>query len=1020
MALLDYAPEFTTTEAVEIAHRLYAIAVAARALPSERDQNFLLTLEDGEKRVLKIANAREDLDLLEAENAVMLHVADRVAAAPTPFPTLDGDFVTRIAGPNGNEHYLRLISFLPGRPMGKIKRHSAGLLHDLGRRVGQLNRALADFDHPAAHRDLHWDLANARREIERHKSLIDDPALRSMIDSCVAGFERDVEPLLGRLRSSVIHNDANDYNVIVGGGDDFYSRDQSVVGIIDFGDLVHSWTVADLAIAIAYAILDKPDPLPAAAHVVRGYHAEHPLTETELAALFGLVRMRLCVSVCLAALQQRQRPDDPYLTISQAPIRNTLPRLAAIHSRFAEAAFREACGLAAVPKAGPLTTWLRSRQKEFASVLGIDLTSEPCLVFDFSPGSPFFEGDPEKFFEPDMTARLFRRMAKAGARVGVGRYDEPRLVYSEAMFADGEDPGAERRTLHIGLDLFAPADTPVYAPLPGIVHTATINPAPQDYGGVVILEHAAPTGPAFFTLYGHLNPDAVAGLKAGQTIAAGQQFATLGTAAGNGGWSPHLHLQILTDLLELDNDFPGVVRVSQREVWAGFSLDPNLIVGVPEERFPATESSKAETLAIRRKRAGASLSLGYREPIKMVRGWQQYLYDDTGRKYLDAYNNVPQVGHCHPRVVAAAHQQMAVLNTNTRYLQDQFNRYAERLASTLPEPLDVCFFVNSGSEANELALRLARARTGQRDMIVLEGAYHGHTTSLIDISPYKHDGPGGSGAPAWVHTAPVADVYRGRYKSDDARAGEKYARHVLHIVQRLEANGRAPAGFIAESCPSVGGQIIFPPGYLGAVYRHVRGAGGLCIADEIQTGYGRTGTHFYAFQSQDVVPDIVVLGKPIGNGHPVAAVVTTAEIAAAFANGMEFFSTFGGNTVSCAVGLAVLDVTLSENLQAHALEVGTYLLGQLRSLQSRYPLIGDVRGSGLFLGVELVRDRDTLEPAAAEASFICNRLRDHGILIGTDGPYHNVLKIRPPLPFDKGNAETLVSTLAKILAEDFD
>ena len=1020
MALLDYAPEFTTAEAVEIAHRLFAIPVAARTLPSERDQNFLLTLEDGEKRILKIANAREDPDLLEAENAVMLHVAGRGAAAPRPFPTLDGDFVTRITGPNGNEHCVRLISFLPGRPMGEVRRHSAGLLHDLGRRVGQLNRALADFDHPAAHRDLHWDLAHARREIERHKSLIDDPALRSMIDSCVAGFERDVEPLLGRLRSSVIHNDANDYNVIVGGGDDLYSRDQQVIGLIDFGDLVHTWTVADLAIAIAYAILDKPDPLTAAAHVVRGYHAEYPLTETELAALFGLVRMRLCVSVCLAAHQQRQRPDDPYLVISQAPIRNTLPRLAAIHSRFAAAAFREACGLAPVPEAGPLTAWLRSKQKEFAPVLGIDLTTEPCLVFDFSPGSPFFEGDPEGFSEPEMTARLFRRMAKAGARVGVGRYDEPRLVYSEAMFAGGgEDPSAERRTLHIGLDLFAPADTPVYAPLPGIVHTATVNPAPQDYGGVVILEHATSTGLAFFTLYGHLNPDALAGLKAGQTIAAGQQFATLGTAAGNGGWSPHLHLQILPDLLELDNEFPGVVRVSQREVWAGFSLDPNLIVGVPEERFPATESSKAETLATRRKRAGASLSLGYREPIKMVRGWQQYLYDDTGRKYLDAYNNVPQVGHCHPRVVAAAHQQMAVLNTNTRYLQDQFNRYAERLASTLPEPLDVCFFVNSGSEANELALRLARARTGQRDMIVLEGAYHGHTTSLIDISPYKHDGPGGSGAPAWVHTAPVADAYRGRYKSDDARAGEKYARHVLHIVQRLEANGRAPAGFIAESCPSVGGQIIFPPGYLGAVYRHVRGAGGLCIADEIQTGYGRTGTHFYAFEAQDVVPDIVVLGKPIGNGHPVAAVVTTTEIAAAFANGMEFFSTFGGNTVSCAVGLAVLDVTLSENLQAHALEVGTYLLGQLRSLQSRYPLIGDVRGSGLFLGVELVRDRDTLEPAAAEASFICDRLRDQSILIGTDGPYHNVLKIRPPLPFDKSNADFLVSALAKILAEDF-
>jgi 4-aminobutyrate aminotransferase-like enzyme len=396
----------------------------------------------------------------------------------------------------------------------------------------------------------------------------------------------------------------------------------------------------------------------------------------------------------------------------------------------------------------------------------------------------------------------------------------------------------------------------------------------------------------------------------------------------------------------------------------------------------------------------------------------QYMYDESGRRYLDAYNNVPHVGHCHPRVVAAGQRQMGVLGTNTRYLYDSLNEYAARLCATLPAPLGVCFFLNSGSEANELALRLARAHTGQRDMIVLEGAYHGNTTTLIDISPYKHDGPGGKGAPPWVHTVPVADVYRGSYKADDPQAAVKYAQHVLAVVEALSRRGVGLAGFIAETCPSVGGQIIFPHGYLQQVYGHVRAAGGVCIADEVQTGYGRMGTHFYAFEAQGVVPDIVVLGKPIGNGHPIGAVVTTPEIAASFDNGMEFFSTFGGNTVSCAIGLAVLDVVLEEELQGHALRVGEHLLSRLRPLRDRYPIVGDVRGSGLFLGVELVRDRDTLEPAGEEASFVANRMREEGILLGTDGPSHNVVKIRPPMPFTESDADLLAAAMDRILAQD--
>jgi 4-aminobutyrate aminotransferase-like enzyme len=417
-----------------------------------------------------------------------------------------------------------------------------------------------------------------------------------------------------------------------------------------------------------------------------------------------------------------------------------------------------------------------------------------------------------------------------------------------------------------------------------------------------------------------------------------------------------------------------------------------------------------EILAARRRFVGGNVSVGYRRPLQVVRGSMQYLFDEAGRRYIDAYNNVPHVGHCHPRVLEAATGQLRALNTNTRYLDEHLARFAERLADTMPNPLRICYFVNSGSEANELALRLARAHTRQRDLIVLDAAYHGNTTTLIDISPYKFNGSGGTGKPPWVHVVPVPDLYRG-----DFRGAADYADTVGQAIDELRAGGAGLCGFIAESCPSVGGQIMLPPGYLAAVYRHVRNAGGVCIADEVQTAYGRIGAHFYAFEEPGVVPDIVVLGKPIGNGYPLGAVVTTPEIAASFDNGMEFFSTFGGSTVSCAVGLTVLDVVFDERLQAHAREVGDHLLGRLRSLPDRSALVGDVRGSGLFIGVELVRDHDTLEPAAAEASDVVNRLREEGILIGTDGPYHNVLKIRPPMPFTSDDADALASALEAAL-----
>jgi 4-aminobutyrate aminotransferase-like enzyme len=609
-------------------------------------------------------------------------------------------------------------------------------------------------------------------------------------------------------------------------------------------------------------------------------------------------------------------------------------------------------------------------------------------------------------------------MKRAGVSVGVGRYDEPRALYTSALFGATSNPTSERRTVHLGMDLFVEAGTPLRAPLDGVVEVVANNSAPLDYGPVVILRHETSGGEEFFSLFGHLSKESIDGLKVGQRIARGQQFVRVGSSQENGGWTPHVHFQIILDLLELSGDFPGVAYASQRAVWTSLSPDPNLLLGIPAERFPAREPEQSETLAARHILLGKNLSISYQRPLKIVRGWKQYLYDETGRAYLDVYNNVPLVGHSHPRVVKAAQAQLALLNTNTRYLHDNVNRYAERLTRLLPAPLRVCFFVNSGSEANELALRLARAHTGREDIIVLEHAYHGHTNTLIDISPYKFGGPGGRGKKPWVHVTPLADDYRGAYRRDDAQAGAKYARHVGEILERTKAAGRGVAAYIAETLPSVGGQIVFPPGYLAEVYSHVRGAGAVCIADEVQVGFGRLGTHFWGFETQRVVPDIVVLGKPIGNAFPLAAVITTQEIASSFNNGMEFFSTFGGNPVACATGLAVLDVLEEEHLQQNTLRVGTRLLDSLKSLQARHPLIGDVRGSGLFLGIDLVLDRGTRAPAPLQASYVVNRLRDCGILAGTDGPHHNVIKLRPPLVFSEADADLFVKTLDAILLED--
>ena len=1073
-------PNFTLEQAETLALKRYGFAVRASELPSERDQNFLLrprghggragpmeegasadgNTADGRAFVLKIGNPKEDEGSLAMQNAILARLAavrpglddDWRAPFPRVVPDLHGSFLAAVEK-HGVRYPLRLVTYLPGVPVARVNPQRPELLRSWGGVLARLNATLADFEHPAAERGFHWDLRSASSIFEERVGSVKGRDRRALLRRRMADCEMRLMPLVPDLRTQVVHGDANDYNVLANRVEDVPPGgrygDRRVTGIIDFGDAMRTWLATEPAVAGAYAMLSKRDPVGALAQLVSGFHGEYPLGEEEIAAVFPLTGMRLCLSATMAAYQRAREPNNEYLSISETHVWELLERLdrgEEFHPDFVHYRLRDACGLEACPRAGPLRVWLE-RQRDaggFAPVLPPELAEGPHTVVDLSVGSRWL-GTTGDLDARGWTDLLFGHMRASGAAIGVGRYDETRRWYdSEAFAIQGED-GLERRTVHVGIDLFAEPGTPVHAPFAATVHSFRDNDARLDYGPTIVLRHEveedepsacgdADAGEAsgnvgepdagaganscgagaWYTLYGHLSRDSLAGLHPGQPIAAGEEIGRIGPYPENGDWAPHLHFQLMTDLLGREGDFPGVAPPSQREVWLSLSPDPNLVLGIPD-LAPAGRNAASELLGSRRRLLGPSLSISYRRPLEMVRGDGAYLYDDGGQPYLDCVNNVAQVGHAHPRVVRAGQEQMAVLNTNTRYLHDSLTEYARRLAATLPDPLGVCFFVCTGSEANELALRMARTHTGREGMVVLEGGYHGNTSSLVQLSSYKFDGPGGAGPPPWVACVPMPDGYRGRHRFSDPDCGARYAEEVGRAVEAL---GGQPAGFLFESILSCGGQIVLPDGFLRGAFERVRAAGGVCIADEVQVGFGRAGSSFWAFEEHGVVPDIVSMGKPIGNGHPLAAVVTTPEIADSFDNGMEYFNTFGGNPVSCRIGLAVLDVIEDEGLQGHAHRVGERLLAGLKRLVERHAIVGDARGTGLFQGIELVTDRDSLDPAPRHATCLVERLRDRGILLSTDGPLHNVVKIKPPLVFNEADADRLVSNLDDVLAED--
>lgn len=460
--------------------------------------------------------------------------------------------------------------------------------------------------------------------------------------------------------------------------------------------------------------------------------------------------------------------------------------------------------------------------------------------------------------------------------------------------------------------------------------------------------------------------------------------------------------EALGRLMAIDNE---AMCTALAEV-CGLDMQAALVRGVNADRddealLPPAQAD-AELVTRRERALGPVYRLFYDRPLHLVRGRGVWVFDAAGRRYLDAYNNVACVGHSHPAVLAALAAQARRLNTHSRYLHRNIVDYAERLGALLPYADPVCMFCCSGSEANELAYRIALAHTGARGVIVTDHAYHGNTyvtsqLSSADTPPERRD--------AFVATIEAPDSYRGAQRYGLTGLEKRYLSQVDAAIASLSSRAVSPAALLVDTVFSCDGVIDAPKTFLSGAAARIRAAGGLLIADEVQAGFARTGEAFWGFERHDVVPDIVTLGKPMGNGHPLAGVVCERAIVEPFAANVDYFNTFGGNPVSCAVGMAVLDVIENEQLQANALATGRYLREQLRDRQQRYPWLGDVRGAGLFVGVELVRDPDSLAPATGAARRIVNAMRDRGVLFSATGPRANVLKIRPPLVFDRDHAD---------------
>ena len=978
-------------EAPAIAERLFSVKGEATPLNGERDLNF--KLETAEKTfLLKISRPDEPEDFIDFQTQLLNHFEIKHSCATFE----DND---------GQQRNARLVEWAEGRLWSSVNPITDSLLLSLGQKAGNLTASLQTFEHPYAERELEWDIANALW-CEKHIDLFSTEQ-KAFISPFIHSF-KVLQPAYAAFRKGIVHNDVNDNNIIV--SEDL--REPLVTSIIDFGDAVHTQIINDLAITLAYAIMGKNDALAAAGKVVKGYHESFNLQEEEISALHTLVAMRLLITVTKAALNKEAEPGNAYHQISKRAAWNALEQWSKVNAEFATYYFRNSCGLDAHPNLDQFKSFCKEHSSTLQTLIPT-IPYDSIEQIDMSVGSKWL-GHEFEYTDKTLSRYKYAKLfAQQPNTLFAGGYLEYRPFYSTAAYKSEGNNGPEYRSVHLGIDLCIKEETPIHAFADGIVFSVHDNNIDKDYGPTVILQHELENGEHFYSLYGHLSLSCIENLSNGDNVRKGDLIGHIGDESVNGGWIPHLHFQLMLSMFDETTNYPGVATPNLVPVWQDICPDPAFVFSdlKPSAQLPIEK----HLLEYRKKHLGKSLSVSYDKPLTILMGSDVYLFDHTGQKYLDTINNVAHVGHEHPRVVQSGRTQMSILNTNTRYMHPTINELTKELLATFPDELSVVHFVNSGSEANELAMRMCKEATNQKDMIAIEVGYHGNTQGCVDVSSYKFDGNGGHGAPEHTHIVPLPDSFRGIYRGKEE--SYRYAEHIDKQILNIKAKGKNVAGFICESIMSCGGQIELPEHYLQSAYESVRKEGGLCIADEVQTGLGRVGKNFWGFQLHGVVPDIVTIGKPFGNGHPLGAVICTQEVADAFANGMEYFNTFGGNPVSCAIGLEMLKVIKDEGLQENARDVGEYFKKELRKLSNEFNIIQDVRGQGLFLGFELVAL--DLEPLPQQASYLVNQMKKLGILMSTDGRDANVIKIKPPMTFSTEHVDEYTLRLRSVLKEDF-
>jgi 4-aminobutyrate aminotransferase-like enzyme/Ser/Thr protein kinase RdoA (MazF antagonist) len=879
-------------------------------------------------------------------------------------PACGGDTAVEVER-DGVTRVVSVQSWLDGRMLAELGSHSDGLLTELGVASARMVRALAPAPRPPVSAGHHWDLRRASEAIADGIGYVGEPNRVADVRGIVSLFTRTMDAHRAALPQAVVHHDLNDFNVLARRGQD---GRHTLHAVLDFADALYTARISELAIAVAYAMLRKPNPLSAAAAVVRGYRSQAEITDAELAVLYPMATVRLCVNAVTWTMRDATE-GRPYGPVRMKHTWPAIALLARTPPELADAMFRDAAGAAPATPAD-------SVRGDRCAVPGLGLRRIESAYADHG--------------------------ARGRARLGLHLRSD-----ADTSVRRSTAPG-EAVTLRLGAQIAADQSFQVAAPLAGIVESRSPTES------VLVLRHERADSGTIWSRWTGLHSSLIEGsiVVPGEVIGSGalDRPESLHVSIFRSRETAHLATQVL-------------VPASEATAWAAISPDPTEFLGlggiVDPDPDPETGWDTERVIATREIHFARSQRSYYRRPMNIVGGRGSWLYDEFGRGYLDAINNVTHVGHGNPRVVRAAIAQMRRLNTNSRFVYPGIARYAERLTSLLPDPLDVVFLVCSGSEANDLAVRMARQVTGRSDMLVVDGAYHGNTSVVTGLSPNRYKGPGGAGPDRTTHEVEQPNGYRGRYGYGDPDAGTKYAADVARQVDRLSAHGRRPAAFLVESAMGTAGSIFYPERYLEQAFATVRSAGALCIADEVQVGFGRLGEAYWGFAAQSVVPDIVTMGKPMGNGHPMAAVVTTRAIADAFDSGMKYFNTFGGNPVSCAIGTAVLDEIAERGLQEHAALTGRHFKDVLAVLADKHELIGDVRGRGMYLGVELVRDASTKEPASNEALLISELMKDEGVIVYPTGSAGNVLKIKPPLTFTSADADLFAEVLDEVLSRDW-